>query len=133
MNTIGSYLRACNISKAASDREDGVMYSEPEIRLAEALTRRGLPFVQQQRLSRCKSFVVADFFVADSLIVEVDGRAYHRPGRDAHRDYDIRREHDLWTLRIPARHVMADAEACVCLIALKLSELELLQHLEEAA
>lgn len=126
MSTLGSYMNACGLTEAASFAEGGVMYSEPEIRLAEELTRRGFSFEQQKRVPRGKTSAVLDFWVEDALAVEVDGKEFHgsweHSARDAQRNIDLHSEHGIFTLRIPAWRVMRDVEAVVCRIAFRLSE-----------
>jgi len=123
MNRLREYLQAQRFSKDASKRENGVWFSEPEIRLCEALTERGFRFVQQKRLKIGASTVILDFLVEDTLGLEVDGREFHDMIDDQHRDFFVYREHGIWTMRVPGWRAMREPENVVSAVALKLSEL----------
>ena len=122
MTPLGSYFNAFGLTDQASEREGGVWYSEPEIRLAEALRARGFRFEQQVRVDRPQGSAVLDFLVERRLAVEVDGREFHDAEKDSQRDLDVRIGERIDTLRLPAWKVMRDPEGMVCLIALRLSE-----------
>jgi very-short-patch-repair endonuclease len=124
MNLLSEYLRAQRMTDEASKKANEVWYSEPEIRLAEALTERGLPFQQQVRVEENgRTRFVLDFLVAGVLGVEVDGREFHDAVKDTNRDLHMLRKHGVWTVRFSGWEVMRDVDSVVSRIALRLSEL----------
>ncbi|HWH17889.1 MAG TPA: endonuclease domain-containing protein [Allosphingosinicella sp.] len=88
--------------------------SLPEVLLWRELRRRpnGFKFRRQHAAGP----YVLDFFCHEvSLAVEIDGEAHSRgdhPAHDANRDLVLNKL-GIRTLRIPARHVLADVEAVV--------------------
>lgn len=121
MHPLGEYLLAKSMTAEAAG---STMFSEPEIRLCEALNRHGrIAFRQQVAFITGGKTIIADFVVDLRLVVEVDGKAFHDSRKDFRRDISLKQSHGLWTLRLPASLVMKDADACVSMIALRLSEL----------
>ena len=84
---------------------------------------RDFIFEQQKRVTRGNTTAVLDFWVERMLAVEVDGKEFHHPVKDALRDYDMRSEHGFFTVRVPAWRVVKEVEGVVCQIALRLSQL----------
>lgn len=123
MNTIGSYMDAVGMTEEAAQAAGGVWYSEPEIRLAEELKRRGWRFEQQKRISRGETTAVLDFWVEEMLAVEIYGKQFHDAAEDARRDFDLNFEHGIHTLWLPGRYVMRDTEAAGCLVVMRLRAL----------
>ena len=97
----------------------------PEVILWQILRQRpnGLKFRRQHPTGN----YVLDFYCSDArLAIEVDGEAHSRgdrPQRDADRDAWLR-DAGIDTLRIPARELLADADA-----ALRWIEVEMLAKL----
>lgn len=115
--TLVAYARTltANIERAArrdiTPEELDRVISPAEIRLAEAMDRIGLEYVQQHPIGQYD----ADFYLpAARLVVEVDGRHHRdigRPERDRRRDERLA-EKGIYTYRIEANLVGLDADGC---------------------
>ena len=103
------------LKRARRERRSGNL---PEVLLWRALKTRpgGFKFRRQHPIDH----YILDFACLETrLAIEVDGEAHSRgdrPERDAQRDARLA-QLDFYTLRIPARDVMADLDAVVSAIA----------------
>ena len=123
MDHLGNFMLVA-FGQVAADVEGNQWYSTPEELLAIQLRNRGLTFERQKHVSRGKTFAILDFWVENMLCVEVDGRQFHNPVTDQHRNVDLWREHGFHTQRFKAAEVLCNSEAVVCQIAAKLLSLE---------
>ncbi len=98
--------------------------SPAEIRLLEALHRLDLYPKQQYAIGRFD----ADFYFPDAhLCVEVDGRQHSQTrARDRDRDRLLQRK-GIYTMRIEARHVFLDPDACARAVLYALDRVEILR------
>jgi very-short-patch-repair endonuclease len=85
----------------------------PEVKLWQALRRRGLDSLKFRRQHPVGPFVLDFYCVSVKLAVEVDGAVHtlgDNPARDDSRDLWLER-HGITVLRIEARHVRERLEA----------------------
>lgn len=124
--TVGAFLStlAANVRRAEERGEElhPSLISPAEIKLMEAFRRIGLEPEQQHPIGQ----YAADFYFPDvKLCVEVDG-AHHAQQRDHDTVRDKRLfDRGIKTMRIPARHVGADADACALGVRRVIDDLQL--------
>jgi very-short-patch-repair endonuclease len=97
----------------ASAKEMRRNLTPPEVRLWQALRRRGLNGLKFRRQHPIGPFILDFYCVSAKLAAEIDGSVHtlgDNPARDESRDLWLER-HGITVLRIEARHVRDKLEA----------------------
>lgn len=111
--TVSAYLTTLAANVRWAEDNDVELHpnllSLGEVKMMEAFVRIGLHPEQQYEIGRYR----ADFFFPDvKLCVEVDGAQHaQRKVQDQRRDKHLQ-ERGIKTMRIPAKYISADVDAC---------------------